>query len=279
MPNYRKAGSSDFGATGYWDSALADNQDLRIDSGADDFTSGTNRDGDDFLSVHFERSFGSPSQVSGTSTDPLRFDCNQTGTGTVRLAHNGAEVNIRGGAGGTHNDVEILPGNPSMRVNYGQTTINKLLIEGGNVVVGADCVMPASNDTVIFGGSHRILAHTGGTNVPTIHVYGGQVLLQRDFTALHIYNNAIVTLDLAAGVTGGNIFLRAMPGSGSLVHIKGDVATVHGFSGVYNRSRLSRAAAGTALNRYPLLTEIVERGPARVTFTNTYTFGSGPTQA
>lgn len=275
--NYRKPGGPDFGATGNWDIALASGDDLRVVEGAQDFDSGLDQSSKDFLSVFFESSFGGPAQATGSASAFLKFNCNQTGTGKVKIAHQGAELYIQAAStSGVHNEVEIYPRSPTMRIVYGDSTINKLLIESGQCDFGGGCTLPASNPVNILGGSHKIQAHTAGTNEPTIHAYGGQLLLQRDFTDLFIYAGAQVTLDLPTGTTGGNIYLRG----GSLTHLKGSLGTIFGFAGRYDRSRLARPATGTAYHKYAQLIEVPERTAAAVvTFTNTYTYGSGARQA
>jgi hypothetical protein len=280
MPtNLRLPGSSDFSDSAYWavsgtPTALASNQDLIVNRGADSFTSGLDQSAKDFKSVTFERTYTGAS--IGAAGSPLKFDCDQSGSGVVRVLCPSQLVHLAGGTTAVHASTVIAPGNAMTRVRISSVTQTSLLIEGGQVEIADSVTMPASNAVRIFGGKHSIAKHAGGSNTPTIFVYSGTVVLQRDFTALYIFGDATVYLDLAEGETGGDVYLRGHPQAARLIHVSGNLGTLYGECGVYDKSRLTRAATCSATHQYAGCTEIAS--PTRTADVNhgtTTVFGSG----
>ncbi len=247
---------------------------MLINTGTDSFTGGMNQAGKDFKSFTLDAGAGDPNGVIGSASDPLRFDCNQTNTGVVTLAGRMLRAAMGAGNGGTWNRLEFYPANGEFQLFLGTiSTMNDLWVDGGRLEAGEATVLPASNAVKIFSGDHIIRQHA--SNVPTIEVYGGRLLLQRDFTTLRIYGDAQVVIDLPAGVTGGNIEMRASP-RGRLVHLAGDLGTLDLAGGSYDKSQLYRSSSTGDATYWPGCVEFVTRGVAKVTHANRYERLRGP---
>jgi len=274
--NYRSKGSTNFGTTAYWlvagaATALANNQDLRINEGVDSFDSGLTQ-ALDFLSVTFEESYGDLSTVIGSASSPIAFDVNQTSTGRFKFLGRCAEINI-GGASKVIWDLLFAPKNPNAALNIDTCSSTNLTIENGVVTVGENY---AATNIYVLGGTVTIKAHQPATNAPNIYVLGGTVILQRDWTVLQISGKGKVVTELPVGVTGGTVELVGDPAEASFEPHFGDTGNCIFRSGLVNLSKIARALTVGTVDFFPAATEVLARAGANWTTGTRTDRGTGP---
>lgn len=274
--NYRSKGSTDFGATAYWlvsgsATALANNQDLRINEGVDSFSSGLTQ-ALDFKSVVFEASYGDLSTVIGSSSSPIAFDVNQTGTGLFKFLGRCSEINI-GGSSKVIYDLLFAPQNPNAALNLDTYTSTNLTIENGVVTVGENY---AVTNIYVLGGTVLIKDHQPRSNVPNIYVMGGTVILQRDWTVLQISGKGKVQTELPVGVTGGTVELVGDPNEATFEPHLGDTGNCVFRSGIVNLSKIAKAITVGTVDFYPNATEVLARAGANWTTGTRTDRGTGP---
>lgn len=267
---FRLPGSSNFGDAAYWSIALASTQDVFVMDGIDHYTSGLDHVGKDFASMTFGPNYGNASTVIGDTGAPLKFDASG-GSAKVKFAGQCSLFALSAGTGGTINQIEFYPQNPSARLKLVSNTANPVLIgDSGQIEVGESFAFTTGR---FHGGDHIIRAHA--SNVPTnIYAANCRLLLERDWATLYVLGDADITIKLPTGTTGGNINLWA-GAKGVLRILAGDGGTLEGVSGEIDLGKLSRAAAWTAFNLYSGSKKRTKQGGPVVTTTENE-FGRGP---
>jgi len=273
--NYRTKGSTNFSTTAYWlvagaATALANNQDLRINEGIDSFDSGLTQ-ALDFLSVVFEESYGDLSTRIGTSASPISFDVNQTSTGRFKFLGRCAELNI-GGSGKVIYDLLFAPKNPNAALNIDACSSTNLTIESGSVTIGENY---AATNIYVLGGTVTIKAHQPASNVPNVYVLGGKVILQRDWTLLQISGKGKVEVELASG-TGGTVELVGDPNDASFEPHFGDTGNCTFRSGLVILSKIAKAITVGTVDFFPAATEVLARAGANWSTGTRTDRGTGP---
>lgn len=272
MPdNVRIVGDGNFGSTAYWTAALASNQDLRINKGAEDFNAGLNHAGKDFLSLWVAEGYGDESTQFGTPSSPLECNINQSGAGVFDFAGRCANFYARGGSGTARwATVQWRPRNNQARFLPAAVDFTTCRLVRG-VALLPDTVTIGSGGLWVYDGAHTVEPHA--SNAPDIVALGGTLNLRRDFASLKVQGRARVVIELDPGVTGGTVDIESA--DAQVVLIRGDLGAVSVRAGTLDKSRLAAAAACSSQTWHPTSTEIRERGAELLTGTRTNIAG-GP---
>ena len=268
----RVRGSTNWADTAYWNGGTlpVTNDDVQVLEGTDSFATGLNQAGVNLSSLLFDAGYGDLSTTVGAAGSPLRYDVNGTGAKLMRFAGSCAAFFFQGGTTGNVGQLEWFPSGGAGRLLISGSTITTLVLQTGSATINDDV---AVTTLVVEGGDHLLRTHA--SNTPAITATGGRLRIERDWTTLEISGGAVVTIALAAGVTGGTINNRG----GTLVWESGDAGAVSVFAGELDQSRLARASACGTLTLYGQAVERRAKGVARLTpgGSGRVEIGRGPT--
>jgi hypothetical protein len=274
MPsNTRLKGSNDWGATAYWSAgtAPADGEDLFVNDGADTFTAGISRPGDDLLSLTVTPGFSGNGGAGGASASYMVFDVDQTNTGVLDYNGNGDWWHQKGGTGGGIYKIVVRPIKRTMHFNLLDADNDILEVENGVVYVGTDATLV----DVLFTGGEGVIDTNGSDTIDEIYVNNARVTLKRDFTTAGVGAGGVLYWD-GAGITGGNVALDG----GTLVWLDGNLGNVTGRGGVLDLRQLKKDVTGSTFRAGRSLTYARSNTPsADVTFSATDPIASGPQTA
>lgn len=265
----RTPGGTDFLA-GPWVPAGAPSagDDVQQLAGSESFTSNTDVSGTNLLSVFFGPGYGSVSAIAGTSTNPLKFRCDQTGNGLLRFAGSAAQFNLRSGGATTKIDrVWLFPRTLTTAITIGSVLIGgELVIDAGSVSADANTDLPG---TLYVGGGSAVIERRASAPVGTVVVAGGgRLTMRRTWTTMKVGAGATVEIELQDGDTGGTIENLG----GTVVHRSGDTGAQTHYAGTYDAGGLLRNATVAACTFYSAARYVAPALGCTISFT------SGPTE-
>lgn len=186
----------------------------------------------------------------GSAASPVKFTCNQTGTGSVVLSPAAAAARAAfAAASGSEvwHSLLVKPGG-NLEVEFASMTITTATVEagGGSVVTFADtCTVTTLH---VFGGS-VLLTASGSISTATLTVRGGEVVCRRDLGTVLIEGGTLTVEQPESAVAAPSPTTVEVAAGATFRHSAGNVGTLTLRAGsTWDLSGLTAPVTVTTLN-------------------------------
>lgn len=234
---------------------------VNLREGSDNYTAGLSHSAVDLLALNALA--GWTGNIEGTD---LVVQCNQAGSGKVRLDWSGKRIRLSSNTTGTFAEISMNPARGGELI-LSACVCTKMIISAG-VLIASDSVNLTTHQQ--YGGSAWLPYSSNA--LTTGSVYGGELRLERDVTTLNVDGGTVRLSNI--NVTPTTVNVR---GGTLKLELCGTISTFNGYSGTLDASQLSASVTLSAGELHPGLTIILPR-TAGVTLTTSgcTIVGSGP---